>query len=276
MGNKQQQQSGAAWMEAKKTLHLSHEELERRREMLEKMMREDEAHEDSLLMSKRSVRAPILQGFTSDILSAPDFKVIMAKLPPECARATWVQLFCSNKNGKSFTTFYNSIIDKGPVVVVVQDKDGHVFGGFVSPNVVLSQKEYFGDMSSFLFTVAPKSQIFMPTGFNCNLVYLNVIEHRHKPSCFAMGGSSSVYFNFSLSIDNDLSTGQSNEHIATFNNPILSGKQQFEIEKLEVWGFAGLEVKKHLEVECKDLPLLTDEDRITGKFLLKASGILKD
>jgi len=268
-----QKNTSEAWMnEDVKSPQLSPEEIQQRQQMLEKMTKEDEEHENNLLSPKRIVKSAILQGFTSEIISEEEFKVIMAKLPPDCAKTTWIKLFCDAKDGKSFTTFYNSITFKGPLVVIIKDKQGHVFGGFASPNIDLEEKDFYGDMASFLFSIKPEPQTYMSTGLNHNFVYLNIDKRRHKPMCFAMGGSND-FSRFSIRVNEDLSEGSSDEAISTFNCPTLSGKKQFEIEKIEVWGFAGLEVKKRV-VKPKNFKI-TDEERVSANFLLQSAGIIK-
>lgn len=47
-------------------------------------------------------------------------------------RSQWKLLFSSLQHGESFTTLCSRIINKGPSLLIVRDKKGHVFGGFAS------------------------------------------------------------------------------------------------------------------------------------------------
>ncbi|XP_047111094.1 MTOR-associated protein MEAK7-like [Schistocerca piceifrons] len=64
-------------------------------------------------------------------------------------------------------------MNKGPTIVIVRDRDGHVFGGFAPSSWTLSPN-YVGDDSSFLFSILPVMERFEPTGYNDHYQYLNV------------------------------------------------------------------------------------------------------
>lgn len=65
------------------------------------------------------------------------------------------------------------IVNQGPSVLVVEDRNGYMFGGFAPANWSLSPN-FFGDDSSFLFTLAPRMRIFPSTGYNQHFQYLNL------------------------------------------------------------------------------------------------------
>ena len=44
----------------------------------------------------------------------------------------WRLLFNSRTHGESFSTLQKYIMNRGPSIMIVKDKDGHVFGGFAS------------------------------------------------------------------------------------------------------------------------------------------------
>lgn len=64
-------------------------------------------------------------------------------------------------------------MNQGPSVVIVEDTDGYIYGGFASANWSFSPK-FVGDSTSFLFTLRPKMRVFGPTGYNSNYQYLNL------------------------------------------------------------------------------------------------------
>ena len=61
-------------------------------------------------------------------------------------RHLWRQLFSSVRDGESFARLTKEITGRGPTIVIVEDTDGYVFGGFASaswetsPNFVGKQK----------------------------------------------------------------------------------------------------------------------------------------
>lgn len=64
-------------------------------------------------------------------------------------------------------------MNQGPSVLIVEDTNGYKFGGFAPANWSLGPN-FFGDDSSFLFTLAPKMRIFHSSGYNQHFQYLNL------------------------------------------------------------------------------------------------------
>lgn len=52
----------------------------------------------------------------------------------------WRFLFSSNILGESFSTMLGKIIDKGPTLIIVEDEDNHVFGGFAPQSWALGSQ----------------------------------------------------------------------------------------------------------------------------------------
>lgn len=69
--------------------------------------------------------------------------------------------------------YLGRIINQGPSVLIIEDKNGYMFGGFAPVSWNLSPK-WVGDDSSFLFTLTPKMRIFPSTGYNDHYQYLNL------------------------------------------------------------------------------------------------------
>lgn len=65
------------------------------------------------------------------------------------------------------------IVNQGPSVLIVEDSSGYIFGGFAPANWELCPK-FYGDNSSFLFTLAPRMRVFPSTGYNQHFQYLNL------------------------------------------------------------------------------------------------------
>lgn len=64
-------------------------------------------------------------------------------------------------------------MNQGPSVLVVEDRNGYMFGGFATHSWTMGPK-YYGDDSSFLFMLSPKMRMFPSTGYNDHYMYLNL------------------------------------------------------------------------------------------------------
>lgn len=73
----------------------------------------------------------------------------------------------------TFNQFSGRIVDQGPSIIVVEDKHGYMFGGFAPASWSVGPN-FFGDDSSFLFTLAPRMRIFSTSGYNQHFQYLNI------------------------------------------------------------------------------------------------------
>lgn len=68
-------------------------------------------------------------------------------------------LNCSNKHGKT--------------VLIIKDKEGHIYGGYASQPWE-KHGDFYGDMKSFIFQLYPKASIYRPTGVNKNLQWVSL------------------------------------------------------------------------------------------------------
>lgn len=64
---------------------------------------------------------------------------INSNLPQEY-RSKWRFLFSSQIHGESFSTLMGRIVDQGPSVIIIEDTNGAVFGGFASASWTYSPK----------------------------------------------------------------------------------------------------------------------------------------
>lgn len=55
-------------------------------------------------------------------------------------RVKWRFLFSSQIHGESFSTLMGRIMDQGANVIIVEDTNGYIFGGFASASWSLSPK----------------------------------------------------------------------------------------------------------------------------------------
>ena len=67
------------------------------------------------------------------VLTVPDVLFLNTFLPP-AMQHQWRFCFSTEIHGESFAKLLGLIVDKGPTVIVVKDKNSHVFGGYASEN----------------------------------------------------------------------------------------------------------------------------------------------
>lgn len=111
---------------------------------------------------------------------------------PTAQQNKWRFLFSSQIHGESFSTllgkrtFFESrktklnayslpgrIVDQGPTVLIVEDSNGYIFGGYATESWALGPN-YLGNDTSFLFTLRPKMRTFSASGYNDHYQYLNL------------------------------------------------------------------------------------------------------
>lgn len=81
-------------------------------------------------------------------------------------------LFSEAVHGKSWTKFLTNIENQGPTLMIIQDSQNKVFGGFASKSWA-KNPTFYGDSSSFLFTLRPTMRAYFPSHFNEHFQYLN-------------------------------------------------------------------------------------------------------
>ncbi len=58
------------------------------------------------------------------------------------AQEVWELLYSSNQHGQSYHSLLMRAAGRGPALVIVRDKQGHVFGGFASVPLQKSGQYY--------------------------------------------------------------------------------------------------------------------------------------
>jgi hypothetical protein len=92
---------------------------------------------------------------------------------PERVRGAWALAYSSAQHGASFAQFSHRLsAAQRPCVVLVRDKGGAVFGGFVAEPASF-RPTFFGSEQCFVFSVLPKTALYFPTGYNTNYAYFN-------------------------------------------------------------------------------------------------------
>ncbi|XP_012586126.1 PREDICTED: TLD domain-containing protein 1 isoform X1 [Condylura cristata] len=105
------------------------------------------------------------------LLDVPSLVYINSHLPAEL-RHRWRLLFASELHGHSFAQLLGHIVHQGPCVTLLEDHDGHVFGGFASCSWEV-KPQFQGDSRCFLFSISPQMAVFTHTGYNNHFMYLN-------------------------------------------------------------------------------------------------------
>lgn len=96
----------------------------------------DETAEDCLFPMCKGVPQQYKQVFTS-ILKVPDVLFVNTLLP-SAMQHQWRFCFSTGIHGESFAKMLGLIVDKGPTVIIVKDRNENVFGGFASENWTVS------------------------------------------------------------------------------------------------------------------------------------------
>ncbi|XP_012866322.1 PREDICTED: TLD domain-containing protein 2 isoform X6 [Dipodomys ordii] len=161
---------------------------------------------------------------TSQVLGASEIRQLSFHLPPRVAGSPWNLVFCTSRDGFSLRSLYRQMEGhSGPVLLLLRDQDGQMFGAFSSSTLRLS-KGFYGTGETFLFTFSPQLKVFKWTGSNSFFV-------KGDLDLLMMGSSSGQ---FGLWLDGDLYRGGSHP-CATFNNEVLARQEQFCIKELEAW-----------------------------------------
>uniref|UniRef100_A0A8D2JCG1 Nuclear receptor coactivator 7 n=1 Tax=Varanus komodoensis TaxID=61221 RepID=A0A8D2JCG1_VARKO len=150
-------------------------------------------------------------------------------LPRSFARVQgypWRLVYSTQEHGTSLKTLYRrSTSLDNPVLLVIKDMDNQVFGAYATHPFRFSD-HYYGTGETFLYTFNPLFQVFKWSGENTYFINGDVTS-------LELGGGDG---RFGLWLDADLYHGRSN-CCSTFNNDILSKKEDFVVQDVEVWTF---------------------------------------
>ncbi|XP_025960882.1 nuclear receptor coactivator 7 isoform X1 [Dromaius novaehollandiae] len=147
-------------------------------------------------------------------------------LPARVQGYPWRLAYSTLEHGTSLKTLYRKSASlDSPVLLVIKDMDNQIFGAYATHPFRFSD-HYYGTGETFLYTFSPNFKVFKWSGENTYFINGDM-------SSLELGGGGG---RFGLWLDADLYHGRSNS-CSTFNNDILSKKEDFIIQDVEVWTF---------------------------------------
>ncbi|XP_077023583.1 oxidation resistance protein 1 isoform X3 [Tamandua tetradactyla] len=162
----------------------------------------------------------------SELLLPDQIEKLTKHLPPRTIGYPWSLVYGTGKHGTSLKTLYRTMTGLDtPVLMVIKDSDGQVFGALASEPFKVSDG-FYGTGETFLFTFCPEFEVFKWTGDNMFFI-------KGDMDSLAFGGGGGE---FALWLDGDLYHGRSHS-CKTFGNHTLSKKEDFFIQDIEIWAF---------------------------------------
>jgi hypothetical protein len=173
---------------------------------------------------------PTIVGNSKSSLISPLVMWSLQPFLPEESRRQWALLYSSQTHGQSLNQLMGQCSLKGPMLILIRESSGSIFGGYASAGLQKSPS-YYGDATSFLFTVFPRLRVFPASGSNENFLYFN-LGTQTLENGMGMGGQMK---HMGWWIDADCHHGHS-EPALTFKSPCLSSSRVYEVAMVEVWG----------------------------------------
>uniref|UniRef100_A0A2I3NHT7 Oxidation resistance protein 1 n=1 Tax=Papio anubis TaxID=9555 RepID=A0A2I3NHT7_PAPAN len=162
----------------------------------------------------------------SELLLPDQIEKLTKHLPPRTIGYPWTLVYGTGKHGTSLKTLYRTMTGLDtPVLMVIKDSDGQVFGALASEPFKVSDG-FYGTGETFVFTFCPEFEVFKWTGDNMFFI-------KGDMDSLAFGGGGGE---FALWLDGDLYHGRSHS-CKTFGNRTLSKKEDFFIQDIEIWAF---------------------------------------
>ncbi|XP_071064088.1 oxidation resistance protein 1 isoform X3 [Dasypus novemcinctus] len=162
----------------------------------------------------------------SELLLPEQIEKLTKHLPPRTIGYPWTLAYGTGKHGTSLKTLYRTMTGLDtPVLMVIKDSDGQVFGALASEPFKVSDG-FYGTGETFVFTFCPEFEVFKWTGDNMFFI-------KGDMDSLAFGGGGGE---FALWLDGDLYHGRSHS-CKTFGNHTLSKKEDFFIQDIEIWAF---------------------------------------
>ncbi|XP_061846608.1 nuclear receptor coactivator 7 isoform X3 [Colius striatus] len=168
---------------------------------------------------------PVLK-HPSALLENMHIEQLARRLPARVQGYPWRLAYSTLEHGTSLKTLYRKSASlDSPVLLVIKDMDNQIFGAYATHPFRFSD-HYYGTGETFLYTFSPNFKVFKWSGENTYFI-------NGDTTSLELGGGGGQ---FGLWLDADLYHGRSNA-CSTFNNDILSKKEDFIIQDVEVWTF---------------------------------------
>ncbi|XP_074436928.1 nuclear receptor coactivator 7 isoform X13 [Larus michahellis] len=168
---------------------------------------------------------PVLKHHSA-LLENMHIEQLARHLPARVQGYPWRLAYSTLEHGTSLKTLYRKSASlDSPVLLVIKDMDNQIFGAYATHPFRFSD-HYYGTGETFLYTFSPNFKVFKWSGENTYFI-------NGDTSSLELGGGGG---RFGLWLDADLYHGRSNS-CSTFNNDILSKKEDFIIQDVEVWTF---------------------------------------
>ena len=193
----------------------------------------------------------------------------------------WNMLYSNKRNGASIATFAEIVMHHGPMLIIIQDMEGNIFGAFTS--VSLEKKPtFYGNTGCFLFKIVNSEEsdekivkAFPSSGRNDNYVYFNYGNKYNPYNGLAFGGKLGC---FSLCVEEDWRFGKTVGDLMTYSySPQLSSDSDFEIQTIEAWIFPlseSIQIDLRYRSKAKQSKQALGEENATEIFLMKQAGIM--
>jgi len=140
-------------------------------------------------------------------------------------------VYKNSVHGNSLATLYSCADRCSPLIILVEDAEGYLFGCFLT-NPLKCQKKpttFSGTGEAFLFTLRPEYAAYRWSGINGYYVATST-----DSICVGCGGGG---FGLRLGIEGDVTQGASSP-CETFLNPPLGSSEFFDCRAVEVWRLA--------------------------------------
>mmetsp|Transcript_116160 Transcript_116160/g.339728 ORF Transcript_116160/g.339728 Transcript_116160/m.339728 type:complete len:401 (+) Transcript_116160:190-1392(+) len=161
-----------------------------------------------------------------------DYLPIGLRLP---GAVEWVLRYTPKAHGVSMETLYRNLADREKSILLVEDAEFHLFGGFAPAAWEPCHGRFYGSGEAFVFSFGrlggePEVRAYTWTSRNGCFMYAD-----HE--LLAMGGGDGRH---AVRVRSDLLRGCSSP-TATYGNPTLAGSEEFVVRDLEVWTLEEVE-----------------------------------
>ncbi|XP_072487556.1 TLD domain-containing protein 2 isoform X3 [Notamacropus eugenii] len=102
----------------------------------------------------------------SKVLHTEEFRQLLPHFPLRFTGHSWTLVYCTERDGFSLKSLYRRMEGQSsPVLLVLRDRDGQIFGAFSSTAIRVSSC-FYGTGETFLFSFSPQLKVFKWTGSN--------------------------------------------------------------------------------------------------------------